>query len=113
MWCCVWQIQPYRSPGLNYHLPYPIEEVMIPSVTTVNRVEIGYRGHSTENPNIRVAKLAMPAGEGNNRDAVENREGLMLTGDRNIVDIDFEVQWKIDAAHPEKFLFNMRDAAAT
>jgi membrane protease subunit HflK len=35
----------------------------------------------------------------------------MLTADRNIVDIGFEVQWKVDAAHPEKFLFNTRDPA--
>ena len=95
------------TPGLNYHLPYPVESVMIPSVTTVNKVEIGYRANGAENPNIRSgygAKVDKAA-------TAQNREGLMLTGDRNIVDIDFEVQWKIDAAHPEKFLFNMRDPA--
>lgn len=96
------------TPGLNYHLPYPIEHVMIPSVTSINKVEIGYRGNSVENPNVRVAKsslmdTAVPAS------TPQNREGLMLTEDRNIVDIDFEVQWKIDATAPEKFLFNMRD----
>lgn len=98
------------TPGLNYHLPFPIEQVVIPSVTSVNRVEVGFRGNAVENPNVRVAKAAMmetTAGGGN----ISNREGLMLTGDRNIVDIDFEVQWKIDAAHPEKFLFNMRNTA--
>lgn len=95
------------TPGLNYHLPYPVETVLVPSVTTVNRMEVGFRGHAVENPTVRAAKMAAPGSSS----SVENREGLMLTGDRNIVDIDFEVQWKIDAAHPEKFLFNMRDAA--
>ena len=95
------------TPGLNYHLPYPIESVMIPSVTTVNKVEIGYRANGAENPNVRAA-YKNAADKTTN---AQNREGLMLTGDRNIVDIDFEVQWKIDAAHPEKFLFNMRDPA--
>ena len=99
------------TPGLNYHLPYPFEEVLIPSVTTVNRVEIGFRSNNTDNPNIRSAKLSAIPGAGKSDGTVQNREGLMLTGDRNIVDIDFEVQWKIDAAHPEKFLFNMRDPA--
>ena len=99
------------TPGLNYHLPYPFEEVLIPSVTTVNRVEIGFRGNSVENPNVRVAKMALPGASNKDDLPGQNREGLMLTGDRNIVDIDFEVQWKIDAAHPEKFLFNMRDPA--
>ena len=96
------------TPGLNYHLPYPIESVMIPSVTIVNRVEVGFRGHASETPDVRTAKSAAPTSNDSNP-GPENREGLMLTGDRNIVDIDFEVQWKIDAAHPEKFLFNMRD----
>lgn len=95
--------------GLNYHLPFPIEQVMIPSVTSVNKVEIGYRSGSAENPNIRMAKVAseplMGAG------LPQNREGLMLTKDRNIVDVDFEVQWKIDGGAPEKYLFNMRDPA--
>lgn len=94
------------TPGLNYHLPYPVEQVMIPSVTSVNRVEIGYRGSAQENPNVRTARFA---GATSDMASPQNREGLMLTEDRNIVDIDFEVQWKIDAGAPQKFLFNMRD----
>jgi len=31
------------QPGLNYHLPYPIESVMTPKVTRVNRVDVGFR----------------------------------------------------------------------
>ncbi len=97
------------SPGLNYHLPFPVEQVIIPSVTTVNKVEIGHRAGGAENPNVRVARMALASAA---KDAApQNTEGLMLTGDRNIVDIDFEVQWKIDSANPEKFLFNMRDPA--
>lgn len=93
------------NPGLNYHLPYPVETVIIPSVTSINKVEIGYRGTTADNPSVRTAKMAsFSMGEG----MPQNREGLMLTEDRNIVDIDFEVQWKIDASAPQKFLFNMR-----
>jgi len=96
-------------PGLNYHLPTPIESVIIPSVTTVNTVEIGNRAGNAENPSIRVAKSALSDRASAN--AAQQSEGLMLTGDRNIVDIDFTVQWKIDATNPEKFLFNMRNPA--
>ncbi len=96
-------------PGLNYHLPFPVEQVIIPSVTTVNKVEIGYRGNGgAENPNVRVARMSLASKSDASN---QNPEGLMLTGDRNIVDIDFEVQWKIDSANPQKFLFNMRDPA--
>ena len=92
------------TPGLNYHLPYPIEQATIVSVTTVNRVELGGRG-AVENPSVRRSKIL---NESQSASAARS-EGSMLTGDRNIVDIDFEVQWKIDAAHPEKYLFNMRN----
>ena len=96
------------SPGLNYRLPMPMEQVIIPSVTTVNTVEIGNRAGAANNPGIRVAKYSSASDSAENS-AVEQTEGLMLTGDRNIVDIDFTVQWKIDAGSPEKFLFNMRN----
>ena len=68
------------TPGLNYHLPYPIEAVETPKVTRVNRVEVGIR--STE-------------------------EALMLTGDENIVDINFVVFWIIKDAGD--YLFNVRE----
>jgi len=81
------------GPGLNYHLPYPVETVLIPSVTTVNKEEVGFRS-----ANRRVSSS----------NSGYDKESLMLTGDRNIVDIDFEVQWKIDATAPQDFLFNVR-----
>ena len=80
------------TPGLHYHLPYPIEEVFKVKVTNVNHEEIGYRS-ALSNRNYRGSF---------------NDESLMLTGDENIVDVNFEVQWRIaDAA---KYLFNVRDA---
>jgi len=78
------------GPGLNYHFPAPFETVEVPSVTSVNKLEIG-------------------AGSGRNAE----KESLMLTADRNIVNIDFEVQWKIDAARPQDFLFNVRGPETT
>ena len=69
--------------GLNYHLPYPIETVIKPKVTRVNRVEIGFSGGT------QILD-----------------ESLMLTGDENIVDINFVVLWLIKDAGD--FLFNVR-----
>ena len=79
------------QPGLSYHIPYPIERVLTPKVTKVNRVEIGYR----QSPDNRTTQI---------RDVPE--ESLMLTGDENIVDIDFSVFWIINDAG--KFLFNVQ-----
>src|SRR5215472_15556222 len=86
------------QPGLNYHLPAPIERVLTPSVTRVNRTEIGYR--SAEGPGARGA---------GSRQLPE--EALMLTGDENIVDINFAVFWIIKDARA--YLFNIRGPDAT
>jgi len=77
------------SPGINYHLPWPIDSVAIPKVTRENQLNIGYRLGNSEGA----------------RDVPE--ESLMLTGDENIVDINFTVFWVIkDAA---AFLFNVEN----
>lgn len=83
------------SPGLNYHLPYPIESVQTPKVTIVNRVDIGMRGTDDR----RNVGLDVP------------EESLMLTGDENIVDVDFSVFWVIDDA--ADFLFNIQNPTGT
>ncbi|HLO22143.1 MAG TPA: FtsH protease activity modulator HflK [Methyloceanibacter sp.] len=85
-------------PGLNFRWPYPIEEVELPKVTRINRIEIGMRGSS----DVRDSSSTV-------RDVPE--ESLMLTGDENIVDVDFVVFWQIkDAA---SFLFNIQNPEGT
>jgi membrane protease subunit HflK len=83
------------QPGLNYHLPSPIETVLTPSVTHINRVEIGYRTGDARGAGGRQVP----------------EEALMLTGDENIVDINFSVFWMIKDA--QAFLFNIRAPEAT
>jgi membrane protease subunit HflK len=85
------------GPGLNWHLPSPIESVFTPKVTRVNRVEIGFRG-------------AAELGRGASSRDVPN-ESLMLTGDENIVDINFVLLWQIKDAG--EYLFNVRDPEVT
>jgi membrane protease subunit HflK len=85
-------------PGLNYHIPWPVETVLRPAVTRINRVEVGYRSPSAD---VRAAAgRDLPV-----RDIPE--ESLMLTGDENIIDIDFAVFWRIRDA--SAFLFNTRN----
>jgi membrane protease subunit HflK len=86
------------QPGLNYHLPSPIEKVLTPSVTRVNRTEIGYR--SAEGAAARGARTSQVP-----------EEALMLTGDENIVDVNFTVFWVIKNA--QAYLFNIRAPDAT
>lgn len=89
-------------PGLNYHLPWPIETVIRPAVTRINRLEVGYRSD------------ALTASTGTARPAAARdvpAESLMLTGDENIVDINFAVFWRIRDAR--EFLFDTRDPQTT
>lgn len=79
------------APGLHYHLPYPIETVLTPEVTRDNRIEIGFRDIS--------------GNSSSRRDIAD--ESQMITGDENIVDIDFVVFWRISDAG--QYLFNLAE----
>jgi len=95
------EINRKAEPGLNIRLPYPIERVYTPKVTRVNRVTIGQ---------LVDDRIGAAAG----RDVPE--ESLMLTGDENIVDIDFSVFWVINFTAPEgteNYLFNIEDPEGT
>lgn len=84
------------DPGLHYHLPYPIETVLTPKVTRVNRVDIGMR--------------VIEDGRGETiRDVPE--ESLILTGDENIIDVDVSVFWVINNA--SDYLFNIQNPETT
>jgi membrane protease subunit HflK len=83
-------------PGLHYHWPYPIETVLTPEVTRDNRINIGFR--STND-----------GGSSTRRDLPFESE--MITGDENIVDIDFVVFWRIGEAG--NYLFNLTDPEET
>jgi membrane protease subunit HflK len=83
------------NPGLNFKLPL-IEQALTPKVTRVNRVEVGFREAT---------------GGGQGRSTELSEESLMLTGDENIIDINFIVLWIIKDA--ESYLFNIRNPDGT
>ena len=80
------------SPGLHYHLPYPFESAITPSVTQVKRIEIGFR-------TVRNGYVDVP------------EEALMLTGDENIVSAESIVQYRIKNA--ADYLFNIIEPEQT
>src|ERR1700755_4502 len=86
------------QPGLNYHLPYPIETVLLPPVLRVNTLSIGMR-------------VSDRGGGTTIRDIPE--ESLMLTGDENIVDVDFTVLWRIKPDGVGNYLFNIQNPEGT
>lgn len=74
------------EPGLQYHLPYPIETVFKPNV-------------------MRENKLMMDRGDG------DRGENLMLTGDENLVNMNYVVVYRVKNA--KDFLFNIRNVEET
>ncbi|MFH1486030.1 MAG: FtsH protease activity modulator HflK [Chloroflexota bacterium] len=83
------------GPGLQYHLPWPIQQADVVNMEEIRRAEIGFRTVSTR-----------PVRYEN-----EPHEALMLTGDENIVDIHVIVQYKIKSA--SEYLFKVRDVEDT
>jgi membrane protease subunit HflK len=84
----------YAGPGLNYHLPYPIETALTPQITVVRQIHIGMR----QVDDLRRGTTV--------RDVPE--ESLMLTGDENIVDVDFTIFWQVKKDKVSDFLFNIQ-----
>src|SRR4030081_403174 len=88
------------QPGLNYHWPYPIETVLLPKALRVSTISIG------------MTLIDDPARRGRTmRDVPE--ESLMLTGDENIVDVDFTVLWRIKPDGVRAYLINIQNPEST
>jgi membrane protease subunit HflK len=87
------------QPGLNYHLPYPIESALTPQALRVNKIDVGMRVVEDLRRGTTV------------RDVPE--ESLMLTGDENIVDVDFSVLWKVKPSGVGDYLFNIQNPEGT
>jgi modulator of FtsH protease HflK len=89
------------GPGLNYHLPYPIETVLLPKALRVSTLSIG------------VALIEDPARRGRSKREIPE-ESLMLTGDENIVDVEFAVLWRIKpSGGAADYLFNIQNPEGT
>jgi len=91
--------QTTTEPGLHYFFPTPIGKTLTPKVENVRKINVGYRSAS---------ELGFSS---NNNDRNVLEESLMLTGDQNIVDVQFTVLYKIKDAG--KFLFKLRNPETT
>jgi modulator of FtsH protease HflK len=87
------------QPGLNYHLPYPIEAALTPKALRRIKTDIGMRTIEDARRGTQI------------RDVPE--ESLMLTGDENIVDVDFSVFWLIKPNRVEDYLFHIQNPDGT
>ena len=77
------------SPGLHYHLPWPVQMVTIVDVENIRRAEIGFRTEP----------------DGDKLDVLD--EALMLTEDENIVQVELLVQYRVGDSRD--FTFNVQD----
>jgi membrane protease subunit HflK len=77
------------SPGFRWRAPWPVQQSELVDILSLRKVEIGTRG--------RPERL---------------KEALMLSDDENIVDMQFEVQFRIKDAGARDYLFNSRNPTA-
>jgi membrane protease subunit HflK len=84
------------GPGLSYHLPYPIETVLLPKALRVSTLNIGFTLDDSPR-RTRDGRRDIP------------EESLMLTGDENIVDVQFTVLWRIKPAGAADYLFSIQN----
>ncbi|UCF27580.1 MAG: FtsH protease activity modulator HflK [Chloroflexota bacterium] len=77
------------SPGLHYHLPWPVQTVTIVNVESIRRAEIGFRTEA----------------DGDKLNVLD--EALMLTEDENIVQVELLVQYRVGDSRD--FTFNVQD----
>lgn len=80
--------------GIHYHIPYPVETVILPNVSRVRQAEVGFQSTHTA------------GGFQQGRSQVDD-EGSMLTGDENIVNIQFNIQYNIKPDGAFDYLFNV------
>lgn len=85
-----------EDPGLKWRMPWPVQSHQIVNVTNERRINIGFRDISSR-------------GRAGGQDVAD--ESLMLTGDENIIDIDFVVLWRIGDA--KDYLYRIRNPEAT
>jgi len=82
--------------GLHYWAPSPFGEVLKPNVQRTNEITVGFRGAGSDHASTI-------------HDVPQ--ESLMLTGEANIIDIDYVVQWRIKNARD--YLFHIRNVGNT
>jgi len=85
-------------PGLHFKLPFGIDSVIKVPVTEVRKIEFGYRTVAAGR------RTAYQRGR-------DDEESLVLTGDLNIAEVEYVVQYKVKDA--KDWLFNVRDPEAT
>lgn len=82
--------------GLRYHLPSPLEKAYIVKKTVINSIQIGYRSSLNQPTNFRAQQQSNQGRQlTRGPETKELGESLMITGDTNIADVTFTVQWRI------------------
>ena len=88
------------DPGLHFKIPFGVDQVQFVATERVLKQEFGFRTQGTR---------------ASGRTAYSNQqfedESLMLTGDLNMIDVEWVVQYRID--DPIKFLYEMREPTRT
>lgn len=84
-----------EGPGLHFKLPFGVDRIIKVPTERILQEEFGFRSSAVKGTRTEYEDKAF------------DEESLMLTGDLNVADVEWIVQYKI--AEPQKYLFNTRD----
>jgi HflK protein len=104
------KVMPYRTPGLHYKLPWPIERLTRVKARSVRAVEIGFRSGAA-NGEAEPAAYEWNVQHRSGRFQRRPEEALMLTGDQNMIEVNAVVHYAM--TRPDDFLFRQLDADTT
>lgn len=96
------------SPGLHYHIPAPFDKVIKVPVSTISRIELGFRSAGRGTASVRAYQWESRhlAGSYEKRLA----ESLIFTGDENIIDVNTVIQYRV--REPVRFVLNVENPEA-
>lgn len=84
-----------NGPGLHYKLPFGIDKKYLIKTERIHQMELGFRTLNVRTPRTQYSSRNFDS------------ESLMLTGDLNVADVEWVIQYKIN--NPFKYIFNSRD----
>ncbi|MDR0495477.1 MAG: FtsH protease activity modulator HflK [Treponema sp.] len=96
-----------KGPGLQFKLPFGIDRNETVNVKTVQTENFGFRTLRSGSSPAYANQAAFPVG----KYEPQTIESTMLTGDLNIVDVEWIIQYRI--VDPRAWAFNVRERTAT
>jgi Cu+-exporting ATPase len=104
------KVMPYKEPGLNYKMPWPLERLTRIQARRVRTLEVGFRSGSAA-AEAEPAAYEWNVQHRSGRFQKKPEESLMVTGDQNMIEVNATIHYRL--ARPDEWLFRQTDGETT